>query len=53
MKKLISLIVGVPAMMIFAGECGAEYIGLQLACAGVLVALFMWNVNFGENKDVR
>lgn len=43
-KKIISLIVGIPAFMIFAGETSNEFFWMQIVAALVLVGLYMWNV---------
>lgn len=52
LKKWVNIILGVPALIIFAGEAGSEYFGLQIAAAAVLVGLFMWNVAFCREELV-
>lgn len=42
-KKIVSVLVIVPAIMIFAGETGAEYFGLQLLAGAAIVAVLAWN----------
>lgn len=38
-KALISILVAVPAMMIFAGEASIEMLPLQLAAGAVLIVV--------------
>lgn len=42
-KKIVSVAIGIPALMIFAGECGPEYIVWQLLAGAVIVGLLAWN----------
>lgn len=49
-KTIISLVIGVPAFFIFAGETSLEYTWLQVLAAAVLVAVFMWNF-WGERAS--
>ena len=51
-KKIISLLIGVPAFMIFAGETSNEYFWIQIVAAFVLVVVFMWNF-WGMESDDR
>lgn len=53
MKKIITLILGLPAIVIFVSEVELGYVWMQAISAIVLVALFMWNTNFGRLNDVR
>ena len=42
-KKIMSVLVLVPAVMIFAGETGVEYFGLQMLAGAAIVAVLAWN----------
>jgi hypothetical protein len=42
-KKIVSVLVLVPAIMIFAGETGAEYFGLQLLAGAAIIAVLALN----------
>lgn len=47
-KRIISLLIGIPAFIIFAGEISLEYTWLQVISAFVLVGLFLWNYEGGK-----
>lgn len=49
-KTIISLLIGVPAFFIFAGETSLEYTWMQVLAAAVLVVVFMWNF-WGERAS--
>ena len=42
-KKIVSVLVLVPAVMIFAGEAGAEYFGLQLLAGAAIIGVLALN----------
>jgi hypothetical protein len=43
LKTIISIAMGVPAVMIFAGEGGIEYFGVQILAGAVLIGILAWN----------
>ena len=45
-KKIVSVVIGIPAVIIFAGEAGVEYFGLQILSAMVIIGLLAWNGMF-------
>ena len=42
-KKIVSVLVLVPAIIIFAGETGVEYFGLQLLAGAAIVGVLALN----------
>jgi hypothetical protein len=50
-KKVVSVLVLVPAIMIFAGEAGAEYFGLQLLAGAAIVGVLAWNGAIRRSYD--
>lgn len=43
LKKIVSVAVIIPAIMIFAGECKVEYFGLQLLAGVAIIGVLAWN----------
>lgn len=48
LRKIVSLALGIPALVIFAGEVELGEFWMQVIAASVLVGLFMWNGMFGR-----
>lgn len=42
-KKIVSVAVVIPAVMVFAGETGVENFGWQLLAGAALLAVLAWN----------
>ena len=42
-KRIVSMLVLVPAIAIFAGEVGVKYFGLQLLAGAAIIAVLAWN----------
>jgi hypothetical protein len=51
LKKIISVAIIVPAIMIFAGECEVEYFGLQLLAGAAIIGVLAWNGMFRGSYD--
>lgn len=51
LKKIVSVAVIVPAIMIFAGECKVEYFGLQILAGAAILGVLAWNGVFRRSYD--
>ena len=55
-KTLISLLIGIPAFIIFCSESELKFFGIQLLAGVVLFSLLVWNgmtnIKIGGNKNV-
>lgn len=49
-KAIISTLIAVPAMMVFAGECSAEMLPMQLAAGMALLGVLAINGAFNRNQ---
>lgn len=43
LKNVLSLVLGIPAFMIFCSEADVKYVGIQLLAGGILLAILVWN----------
>ena len=43
LKNVLSLVLGIPAFMIFCSEADIKYVGLQLLAGGILLGILILN----------